>query len=145
MLALCYWLSALAVLALAYGDNLVFGLGSLLWVLLPSCSPRQLAVSPSGLLLLLTTGLPPTGYSSHFHCNRKAYRHSPTFLIVFVIAYTFFYKSHRLWPHPLCSSCQCTAICVACTISPCHAIGVFVQAGDSGSGRLTATQLSLYS
>lgn len=49
MLALCYWLSALAVLALAYGDNLVVGLGSLLWVLLPSFSPRQLAV----LLLLL--------------------------------------------------------------------------------------------
>lgn len=41
------------VLALAYGDNLVFGLGSLLWVLLPSCSPRQLAVLLLLLLLLL--------------------------------------------------------------------------------------------
>ena len=80
MLALCYAPSALAVLALAYGDNLVFGLGSLLWVLLPSCSPRQLAVLLLLLLWVLTTGFAPYGVFLAFSLYLKGI---PTFTDIF--------------------------------------------------------------
>ena len=90
MLALCYAPSALAVLALAYGDNLVFGLGSLLWVLLPSCSPRQLAVLLLLLLWVLTTGFAPYGVFLAFSLYLKGI---PTFTDIF---YRIVYGSYTI-------------------------------------------------